>query len=161
MQAVREVLAEIEAADTPMMFVFNKIDALGGNDGETPAEQLVRLQKKYPTSAFVSGLTGEGVDALVDRIGEEAARGNATMSLLVPYTRGEIVKLAHERTQVVTERHTADGTQLVLRVPADLIPAFQGFGLTAENGDDLGQPAGADQAGETSGGQTAAAADEP
>jgi GTPase len=49
------------------------------------------------------------------------------LSLHVPYTRGEIVRLAHERTQVVSERHTEDGTDLVLRVPADLVPAFEEF----------------------------------
>jgi GTP-binding protein HflX len=131
MSAVREVLTEIGAADKPSMYVFNKVDALTVNDSETPAAHLARLAKKYPAAVFVSGQTGQGVDALIDRIGEEAARGSATLSLLVPYTRGEIVRLAHERTQVVSERHAEDGTHLVLRVPADLVPSFSEF-TTAE-----------------------------
>jgi GTPase len=141
MRAVREVLAEIDAADKPAMYVFNKVDALTSVDGETPAEALARLQKKYPSAVFVSGLTGSGVDALIDRIGQEAARGSITLSLLVPFTRGEIVRLAHERAQVVTERHAEDGTHLVLRVPADLLPAFEDFAVSGADEQGGAEPA--------------------
>jgi GTP-binding protein HflX len=127
MRAVGEVLAEIGAADKPAMYVFNKTDALGAHDGEAPAEALARLQRKYPSAVFVSGLTGDGVDALLESIAQEAARRSVTLSLAVPFTRGEIVRLAHERAQVVSERHTENGTQLVLRVPSDLVPAFSEF----------------------------------
>ncbi len=133
MTAVREVLAELDAATKPTLYVFNKVDALASNDGETPAELRARLQKKYPSAVFVSGLTGEGVDALVDRIGEEATRGSVTLTLLVPFTRGDVVRLAHERTQVVSERHAEDGTHLVLRIPCDLLPGFEEFKTADES----------------------------
>jgi len=120
MQAVREVLAEIGAATTPSLVVFNKSDTL-------PAEKRDALVRRYPHAAFVSGLLGEGLDALLTRIGEEAARGSVTMTLLVPYSRGDLVALAHERAQIMSERHTEDGTRLVLRVPAATVPAFEGF----------------------------------
>ena len=94
-------------------------------DGETPAEALARLQKKYPSAVFVSGLTGEGVDALIDRIGEEAARGSLHHESAGAVHARRVVRLAHERAQVVSERHTEDGTHLVLRVPLDLVPAFE------------------------------------
>ncbi len=132
MQAVREVLAEIDAVDKPTLYVFNKVDAIGETDGEPADQLLARLRKKYPSAIFTSGLTGEGVDALIQRIGEEAARGSCTLSLTVPFTRGDVVRLAHERAQVVSERHAEDGTHLVLRVPADLVRSFEEF---AEKGD--------------------------
>ncbi len=55
------------------------------------------------------------------------------MTVLVPYTRGELVQLAHERTQVISERHTSDGTQLVIRVPAELVDRFAGFTLASQD----------------------------
>ena len=127
MQAVREVLHEIGAANTPSLIVFNKADTL-------PAEERSALQKRYPGAAFVSALREEGLDVLLGRISDEAARGSVTLTVLVPYTRGDLVTLAHERAQIVSERHTDDGTLLVLRIADDLATAFEG--LQAEAADE-------------------------
>jgi GTP-binding protein HflX len=126
MQAVREVLHEIGAAATPSIVVFNKIDAVS-------AEECAVLQRRFSAAAFVSGLTGEGLDGLLGRIADEAAKRSQTITVLVPYTRGEIVTLAHERAQIVSERHTETGTQLVLRVPAEMAPAFADFQVETTN----------------------------
>jgi GTP-binding protein HflX len=120
MDAVREVLTEIGASATPSVIVFNKTDLLS-------AEERGALERRYANAVFVSGLKGEGLEAVLGRIAEEAARGSVTMTVLVPYTRGELVKLAHERTQIMSERHTDQGTQLVLRVPAELTSQFEAF----------------------------------
>ena len=127
MQAVREVLHEIGAANTPSLIVFNKADTL-------PAEERSALEKRYPGAAFVSALREEGLDVLLGRISDEAARGSVTLTVLVPYTRGDLVTLAHERAQIVSERHTDDGTLLVLRIADDLATAFEG--LQAEAADE-------------------------
>jgi GTP-binding protein HflX len=120
MQAVREVLHEIGAASTPSVVVFNKADTL------TPEERGV-LERRFPSAVFVSGLTGDGLDALRSRVAEEAAKRSLTVTILVPYTRGDVVTIAHERAQIVSERHTETGTQLVLRVPAETMPVFEPF----------------------------------
>jgi GTPase len=125
MRAVNEVLGEIAASDRPQLLVFNKIDALEPDDFE-------RLQARWPRAVFVSGLTGEGLDALRERIGEEAARGARLMELLVPYTRGDLVQLAHESGQIVREEHTGEGTRLAVRVPVALAERFQPFQLDGE-----------------------------
>lgn len=117
MQAVREVLAEIGAQAKPGLVVFNKADML------LPDERTM-LEKRYPAAVFVSALTGEGVDTLIARIGEEAARSGRTMTVLVPYTRGDLIRIAHEQTQILSERHTEDGTLLSLRVPESLTKHF-------------------------------------
>ncbi len=124
MKAVDEVLHEIRAQETPRLLVVNKTDAM-------LSEQITGMASKHPGSVLVSAATGEGIDALLERIAAEAARGSTTMTVLVPYTRGELVQIAHEKTQVISERHTSEGTQLVLRVPADLVERFREF-LVAE-----------------------------
>ena len=45
----------------------------------------------------------------------EAAKGAQTLTVLIPYTRGELVQLAHEHTHVVSERHEPEGTLLVVQ----------------------------------------------
>jgi len=120
MQAVREVLQELGAHDKRGVVVFNKADTIDESD-------RFALERRYPGAMFVSALTGEGIDGLLARIAEEAARGSVALTVLVPYTRGELVKLAHERTQLLSERHTAEGTLLVLRAAPDIAERFAGL----------------------------------
>jgi GTP-binding protein HflX len=120
MQSVREVLAEIGASSRPYVLVFNKADAL---DSETRTV----LAGRYPNAVFVSALTGDGASELLARVGEEASRDSVTITVLVPYTRGDLVKLAHERGQILSERHLEGGTQLVLRAPGEVTQRFAGL----------------------------------
>src|SRR5437868_4996123 len=57
--AVRQVLDEVDAADVPMVEVYNKCDAL------TPDERR-RLTDLDPSALCISALTGEGVDEIVE-----------------------------------------------------------------------------------------------
>ncbi|MDZ4063638.1 MAG: GTPase HflX, partial [Coriobacteriia bacterium] len=120
MQAVREVLHEIGAHRAPVLVVFNKVDLL-------TAEDRALLARRHPEAVMISAATEHGLEDLLRTIGEQAARGSVTLSVLVPYTRGELVQLAHERAQIVSESHTPQGTQLLLRVPAELAAAFREF----------------------------------
>jgi GTP-binding protein HflX len=126
MEAVREVLQEIGASATPSLIVLNKADTLS-------EDERAILMRRFPSAVFVCGLTGEGLDALRARVAEEAAKLSLTITVLVPYTRGEIVTLAHERTLIVSERHVEAGTQLVLRIPAEILPAFEPFRVAEES----------------------------
>lgn len=64
---VNAVLAEIHADDVPVILVYNKIDLAG----QVP--EIVRGPDGRPKAAFVSALTGEGLDLLRAAIGEFAA----------------------------------------------------------------------------------------
>ena len=120
MQAVREVLHEIGAAATPSVVVYNKLDTL-------PAEEQSALCRRNPNALFVSGVTGEGLDTILARISDDAARGSVTLTALLPYTRGDLVTVAHQKAHIVSERHTEGGTQLVLRVPREIALQFEEF----------------------------------
>jgi GTP-binding protein HflX len=125
MQSVQEVLAEIGAAQRPHVVVLNKADLLGAAAREA-------LMNRHPRAVLVSAATGEGIDALLQRIAKEAARGSVTLTVLVPYTRGDVVQLAHERGQVLVEHHTASGTRLVVRVPSDAAHELEDFETEGE-----------------------------
>ena len=122
MQAVREVLQQIGAHTAPSLVVFNKCDTLA-------AEDRAVLERRYPNAVFVSALRAEGLEGLVTRIGDEAAKNSVTLTVLVPYTRGDLVAVAHERAQILSERHTDEGTQLALRIPAETAGVFEPFKL--------------------------------
>ena len=92
--AVQVVLGEIGAADRPTLLVLNKADAM-------TADARARWLSKYPHAVVCSGVTGEGIDVLRAAVTAEAARQAITLTLLVPYDRGDIVGLAHEKAQVI------------------------------------------------------------
>jgi GTP-binding protein HflX len=118
--AVQEVLGEIGAADRPTLVVFNKADLL---DREARAQLLTR----YPQAVVCSALTGEGLDDLKQRVATEASRQAVTLTLFVPYAHGEIVALAHEQAQVVSEEHTSEGTRMVVRAPHQMAGRLEHF----------------------------------
>lgn len=118
--AVDVVLHEIDAHRKPRLLVVNKSDAM-------TAEDRAALLRRHPDAVLISAKTRDGLDDLLHRIAREAARGSRLMTVLVPYTRGDIVRLAHDRTQVVAEHHTGEGTSLVISVPAELVNRFAEF----------------------------------
>jgi len=120
--AVDVVLHEIDAHRKPRLLVVNKYDAMS-------AEERNALERRHPDAEFISAATGHGLEALLARIAKEASRGSKLMTVLIPYTRGELVQLAHDRTQVVSERHTGEGTQLVLSVPSEFAARFEPFAV--------------------------------
>jgi GTP-binding protein HflX len=115
--AVNEVLDEIGAAGRPSVVVYNKCDALD-------AASRARIQASAPNAVLISATTGIGLDALMDRIAAEAARGERALTVLVPYTRGDLVRLAHERGRIISEEHTAAGTLLTVRLPVAVAAQF-------------------------------------
>lgn len=118
--AVREVLAEIGAAKRPELLVFNKSDAM---DDETQK----RLANIYPEAVFVSARRRSGLVELVEQLAQHLARQMVTLTLSVPYARGDIVAAAHRVGEVRAEKHDDEGTILEIRVPARDLDTFTEF----------------------------------
>lgn len=119
-RAVDSVLSEIGAGDVPVIRVYNKRDI-------ADPSALSRLEKRHPSAAFTSAVTGEGIDSLLELVAAQAARDSVTMTVLVPFERGDIVRAAHENAHVVSSSHSAEGTRLVLRVPKRHTRLFEPF----------------------------------
>lgn len=128
--AVQEVLGEIGAAGRPTLLVLNKADAMTEDD-------RTRWLSRYPHAVVCSAVTREGLDDLRERMASEAARQAITLTLLVPYDRGDIVGIAHEQAHIVSEEHTETGTRLVVRAPAAVAGRLEPFAehrVGADNG---------------------------
>jgi len=118
--AVREVLQEIHADEIPELLVVNKLDALGPT-------QRSRIENLYPDAVAVSALTGEGLENLVETVAEALRRQTVTLTLNIPYERGDIVAAAHRLGDVIEEKHDDNGTILDVRVPPALKERFAEF----------------------------------
>src|SRR5436190_1102548 len=113
MSAVREVLAEIGAADVPEIVVINKADTAD------PVE-VKGLQAKERDCVVVSALTGSGIDDLLATVDARLPRRDREVSVLVPYGWGDLAARAHQEGEVLAVRHAAEGSELTARGPAGL-----------------------------------------
>jgi GTP-binding protein HflX len=120
LEAVREVLAGIDAGSIPELIVVNKVDAMG-------EVERMRLSNLYPDAVLVSALEGTGLDDLLDRVAEMLAPPMVTLTLEIPYERGDVVAAAHRAGEVIEEKHDDQGTILEVRVPESASSRFAAF----------------------------------
>ena len=118
--AVCEVLDQIGAESIAAIEVFNKCDLLD-------AETLAGLRRRFPHAQFVSARTGEGIDGLVTALATAASAADAKLDVVIPYQRGDLVSLAHERCHIISESHEADGTHIQMLAAPAFAAAFREF----------------------------------
>jgi GTP-binding protein HflX len=104
---VRDVIGEVGARDLPEIVVFNKADLVDDD------RRLV-LRGLEPGAIFVSARTGEGIDELRGRIADTLPQWDVELDLLVPYDRGDVVSLAHQKARVLDTEYEEDGTRIRL-----------------------------------------------
>ena len=120
---VLQVLAELNATEQPIITALNKIDALpehspgGVDDGEG-----------YPDNTVaISALTGEGLPELLACIEKTLDEELVSVDLLLPYQRGDLLGLIHQRGVILREAHDPAGTRLSARVPPALMPRLEPY----------------------------------
>jgi GTP-binding protein HflX len=111
--AVREVFAEIGAAQVPELIVINKVDT---------ADPMViaRLRQREPHSVVVSAKTGEGIASALAMVEAELPRPGVEFTALLPYERGDLINKLHQKGEIETLEHTGDGTLVKGRAHEDL-----------------------------------------
>ena len=120
-QTVLQVLGELEATDQPMITALNKIDQLPG------AEEIDLAEAGLPNSVAISALTGQGIPELLDRLERVLDEDMVLVDALLPYSRGDLLALAHQRGMILSEEHEEAGTAVVARVPSSLRPHFDPY----------------------------------
>lgn len=124
-QAVCDVLGQIGAQRIPSVMVLNKADLLEPARAEA-------LQERFPLAQMASARTGEGIDELVGRIALAAAASDELMEVVVPYSKGALVSLAHEQCHIIAKSHEEGGTRLQMQVPGSLAGTFRPYEVQRE-----------------------------
>ena len=96
--AVRTVLAEIDAGGLPELLVINKADAVGDS-----GEEARRLLAAHEGSVMVSARTGEGIDQLLVTMGDRLRVGDRVVELDIPWARGDVLAAVHREGEIVGE----------------------------------------------------------
>ena len=119
-ETVRNVVGEVEASNVLELIVFNKIDLVD----ETTRMALRGLE---PGAMEVSARSGEGIDELLARIAELLPEPNVRVSVVVPYSRGDLVSRIHLNSKIDELEYVEDGTRIVAMVRPELASELAQF----------------------------------
>jgi GTP-binding protein HflX len=111
-EAVEALLAELDVADRPRLLVLNKTDQV-----EQPRNGIPGLG----AAIRVSATTGEGIDALLDAIGEALKPFAGTVLLRIPHGDGNALAFCYHRGRVVSRADEAQHVVLEVQMPPALM----------------------------------------
>ena len=120
-EAVQRTLREIGADDIPSLPVLNKIDLL--NDPGQAQEKM----ELFSGAVAISALRGEGLDQLLLNVKEKLFESFQSVSVEVPYSKGDLISLFHEEGQVESITNEYDGVLIQGRLPVRLLTRYKEY----------------------------------
>ncbi len=118
--AVNAVLAEIGAADKPVLMVFNKLERLAGGVSAV-------MREKFPNAVGISAKTGQGIETLLAEIGTQLRPVREFLDLRVPLSEPAVIARLHAIGQVVESRFNSRNARFKVRIPPHLHDEFAAF----------------------------------
>ena len=104
MQAVDEVLTQIGASNIPTILVVNKCDAI---TNDQPVKNGI----------YISAKDGTGIEELKTAIIEELKKMQQEATVVIPYSRGDVLSYVHSNCKVLSEEYGEDGTKITFSGP--------------------------------------------
>jgi GTP-binding protein HflX len=120
-ETTTKVLEEIGVVNIPTMYAFNKIDL---------SEGYFYIPSKYTNAIRISSMTKEGFPELLTMIDEYLFAGYEKTSLLIPYTRGDIVSFLQEKADIEKIDYTDDGTLIEVYLSKHLKAIYKDYTIT-------------------------------
>lgn len=120
-EAVEDTLAELEVDHLPTIVALNKIDGLAPG-----VDPLADLSIEKPIT-MVSAMTGAGVSDLLEAVEAAMFSKLEPLHIFIPYKRGDLLSMFHERGQIDSQNHGAEGIDVYGRLPPRLIPYFEKY----------------------------------
>lgn len=109
-EQVHHVLQEIEASELPQLLVYNKVDLL-----PNMSPRIDRDENGVPVCVWVSALTGEGIDLLMQALAERLAGDMVHKYLTLDYSQGRL-RSQFYAMGVVRSESTDENGQIVLEI---------------------------------------------
>jgi GTP-binding protein HflX len=122
-RAVEDVLLEIGADAAPQLLVLAKADRID-------ADRRAELEHRHPDAVLVSAITGEGLETLTARIGEEFVNTLREVELLIPFDEGGRLAELHDLAGDLVRTETADGVRVLARLSAPVAERYERYALS-------------------------------
>jgi GTP-binding protein HflX len=104
-RAVREVIKDVGGGDIPEIIAINKADIAA-------PEVIMQILREESNSFAFSARTGFGMETLVKAIETSLPRPRIEVRAVIPFSRGDLVSIIHERGEVLSETYSGDGTRI-------------------------------------------------
>ena len=117
-RAVREVIKDVGGGDILEIIAINKADIAA-------PEIIMQLLREEPNSFAFSARTGFGMETLIKAIETSLPRPRVEITAVIPFSRGELVSIIHERGEVLSETYSEDGTRIHAMVDAHIAKRIQ------------------------------------
>ncbi len=103
-RVVEDVLSELDAANTPRIDVYNKMDLL---------DDTQILTHSGPNTLCISAKRGDGLDGLLARMEQIVCATQRRVEVTIPYDRYDAMQVLRGIGTVLSETHEHDGTHVV------------------------------------------------
>jgi GTPase len=146
MAVVEALLVRLDAAGKPRLFAFNKMDSLAALVDPADPDQVdkdpVGLNPELAASlpvgrrqqAFlISARTGQGIENLVQAIGDLAAESQVAAALLIPYSEAGILDYIRQYGQMDGLDYKDNGIAVRIRIQYSHFSVLRPFIQLAEN----------------------------
>ncbi|MDZ4817164.1 MAG: GTPase HflX [Verrucomicrobiota bacterium] len=120
-EAVDNVLRQIESHQKSTLMVFNKCDLVEDR------AVLGVLKDQYPRYVVISAKQGKGVDELIEIVQEMIKMWRRNITLKLPATEGSLVAEIHRIGKVLKSRYTAKSIFLEAQVPPEFAARMEKF----------------------------------
>ncbi|HML36932.1 MAG TPA: GTPase HflX [Bacillota bacterium] len=111
------VLKEIGAGNKDRLMIYNKIDI---------AEEM-SLPHSGDEILYISATRGDNMEELIQKIREKLFSDRITVSMLVPYDRGDISSWLCEKARVLRMEYRENGTEFEAEIPNRDYGRLEGF----------------------------------
>jgi GTP-binding protein HflX len=115
-EAVNEVLKEINADNIPVVHVYNKVDLVQ----EIPVVQT-------ENNVFVSAEEHKNIDKLLNTIFSSLEKNSKLTTLLIPFDKGHIYSYLKENKTINSTEYVNDGTKVTLLLKASEIEKYNSY----------------------------------
>jgi GTP-binding protein HflX len=104
-EVTNKTLEEIGVHDIETLYVYNKFDLLDRT-----------IEPRHYPNAVVSLLTENGVDKVLTLIKENLFKEYEDVTLLIPYSEGELVSLLNENYNIISQEYENEGTKIIVEL---------------------------------------------
>ncbi|KAK3425323.1 hypothetical protein EUGRSUZ_F01859 [Eucalyptus grandis] len=110
-EAVDNVLSELDVSSIPKLMVWNKVDK-----AKDPQKIKLEVERREDV-VCISALTGEGLEEFCDAVQDKVKDSMVWVEALVPFNKGELLSTIHQVGMVEKTEYMENGTLVKAHVP--------------------------------------------
>lgn len=109
-------LKEIGVSDIPVIYLYNKSDKISEE-----------IHPYHEPNIIVSMKNSSDIKKILQKIEDELFKDYQIVSLLIPFSEGELVSYFNENTNIIKQEYVNEGTVLTLELSQILIGRYQKY----------------------------------